>query len=122
MAVEFQLGKLPAPEGHPGSRLVPGVTECQYGRKARNKGVSAESAAESSGRKSGVARAESGTSLPKWHPSRAIQMPKKPGKTGLSAEKIGCRLGKLSLCENRRWIVTEIKEQTEEKFRQDRRG
>jgi hypothetical protein len=40
------LGKLPAPEGHPGSRLVPGVTDGHCGRKARNEGVSAESAVE----------------------------------------------------------------------------
>ena len=46
MAVECQLGKLPAPEGHPGSRLVPGVTEGHCARKARNEGVSAGSTAE----------------------------------------------------------------------------
>ena len=41
MTVECQLGKLPAPEGHPESRLVPGVTEGHSGRKALNEGVSA---------------------------------------------------------------------------------
>ena len=41
MIVECQLGKLPAPEGHPESRLVPGVTEGHSGRKALNEGVSA---------------------------------------------------------------------------------
>ena len=41
MIVECQLGKLPAPEGHPESRLVPGVTEGHSGRKALIEGVSA---------------------------------------------------------------------------------
>ena len=41
MIVECQLGKLPAPEGHPESRLVPGVTEGHSGPKALNEGVSA---------------------------------------------------------------------------------
>ena len=41
-------------------------------------------------------------SLPKRHPSRADQMAKKPGKTGQSAGKIGCGIGKLTVCENRR--------------------
>ena len=46
IAVECQLGKLPSPEGHPGSRLVPGVTEGHGARKARNEGASAGSTAE----------------------------------------------------------------------------
>ena len=45
MAVGSQLGKLSAPEGHPGSRLVP-VVEEGIGRKARNEGVSAGPAAK----------------------------------------------------------------------------
>ena len=51
MAVGSQLGKLQATEGHPGCCLVPGVTEAHCGRKARNEGVLAGSAAEGGGRK-----------------------------------------------------------------------
>ncbi len=53
-------------------------------------------------RKSGAEGAQIGTSLPKRHPSRAAQLLKKPGKIGRTAEKIGCRIGKLSVRENRR--------------------
>ena len=51
--------------------------------------------------------AQIGTSLPKRHPSRAAQLLKKPGKIGRIAEKIGCRIGKLSVRENRRSLLCE---------------
>ncbi len=106
MAVGSQLGKLAAPEGRPGSRLVPGVTEGDCGRKARNEGVSAGSQSEGGRRKSGAEGANVGGNLPNWHPCHALQKPKKPGKTDRSAAKIGCELGKLNVRENRRKLET----------------
>ena len=50
----------------------------------------------------GAARAEIVRSLPRGHPCRALQRPKRPGKTGRSAEETGCRIGKLSGREFRR--------------------
>src|SRR5260370_42325279 len=102
MAVGSQLGKLPAPEGRPGSRLVPGVMEGHCGRKARNEGVSARSAAGCWRRNGNAARAEVGGNLPNRHPCRDRQKQKKPGKTDWSAAEIGWRLGKLSGRERRR--------------------
>jgi beta-lactamase regulating signal transducer with metallopeptidase domain/protocatechuate 3,4-dioxygenase beta subunit len=46
MAVGTQLGKFPAPEGHPGSCFVQGVTEVHRGRKAPNERVLTGSGAE----------------------------------------------------------------------------
>ena len=43
--------------------------------------------------------------LPKRHPTRGVQTPKKPGKTGLAAAKIGWEIGKLSGRENRRSML-----------------
>ena len=33
--------------------------------------------------------------MPKWHSGPGLQRPKKPGKTGQTAEEIACRIGKL---------------------------
>ncbi len=49
--------------------------------------------------------------LPKRHPTRGVQTPKKPGKTGRAAEKIGCGIGKLSGRENRRSILDRLHSQ-----------
>jgi len=53
-------------------------------------------------RKSGAEGAQLVGNLPKRHPRRGVQTPKKPAKTGLSAAKIGWEIGKLSVRENRR--------------------
>src|SRR3974377_1817181 len=44
--------------------------------------------------------------LPRGHPCHALQTPKKPGKTGRSAEEIECEIGKLGDRENRRCCNT----------------
>ena len=96
IGVGSQLGKLPAPEGHPGSPLVPGVAEGDRGREARNEGGSAGSTLKGSRRKSGAGGQNRGTTCLNRHPHHGAQRPKKPGKTGRSAARIGCELGKLS--------------------------
>ena len=73
MAVGSQIGKLSAPEGRPGSRLVPGVGEAAGRGKARNGGVSAGGGENEGGGKSGAEGQESGADLPKWHPSLGLQ-------------------------------------------------
>jgi len=43
--------------------------------------------------------------LPKWHSGPGLQRPKKPGKTGQSAQAIECGIGKLRGRDFRRRIV-----------------
>jgi hypothetical protein len=50
--------------------------------------------------------------LPKRHPYRGIQTPKKPGKTGLSAAIIGWEIRKLSVRENRGYRAGDASQET----------
>jgi hypothetical protein len=80
MAVGSQLGKLPAQDGHLGSRLVRGVTGEHFVSDAPNQGVSAGPRAERGRTKTGAERAEIVGGLPKGHPCRVLTRAKKTGE------------------------------------------
>src|SRR5271157_5456983 len=63
MAVESRIDKESAPQGRPGSRLVPGQGKPVVREKAENEGFSARATSEGRRRKRGAEQEESAESL-----------------------------------------------------------